>query len=447
MRILIAIAVISLSVAGFIVVAGNVVWFGDTHTYWNYATYITMRTYNPSLYWRSAGYPMALIISGTIITGSLWYIVAVQAIASSAIPVMIYGALRRFSGAIAGAAASISIVSLAPYVWETTIYPDQIYITLLVAITALVIFFPARPRSITAYAMVVCCAMAYALRPVGLVLFFAVLIVLVFERLPIRHIIGCLAVMAATALLQHAYIIHYDKNPNSMLGRQLFYMAYFESGGIDRGLPNVRALETKSGISAENPTMEKYWKYFELGDTGEVKDDEFLITSISQFEAHPVSTMWIVAGNYASLMGGQSNPEFAPLGGMSGNQTGITDPPKIPEPLCCHRAIEAMNSWFVAIYRPTLIISVLLMVVGLFVGKERIERCASFYVFLLFNANVAPLAIFADGQFRYQSQSICVAMIGAGLSIAFLTRRISGDGHKTVYHSYFDQVKLPGAKQ
>lgn len=59
------------------------------------------------------------------------------------------------------------------------------------------------------------------------------------------------------------------------------------------------------------------------------------------------------------------------------------------------------------------------MLVGVvgFLGRRCVERGIAITVFVVHSLNVGLFCILTDPQYRYQSQSVCLAIIGAGLGV------------------------------
>ena len=135
---LIVLGFLSSIVSLVILVWGEPTWYADSHSYIQFAETFSRRFYAPTLYWRTVGYPLVIILSGAM-TGSLLGLFILQAAAGAAIPVLSYLALAQTSRATRLAAGLVSIASLTPYCFIKTVYPDQFYIVSLVLITVLTI--------------------------------------------------------------------------------------------------------------------------------------------------------------------------------------------------------------------------------------------------------------------------------------------------------------------
>lgn len=226
--------VLSLSVALGIYAAGCIFWFSDSHSYTNYAYWLAHGEFNPHLYWRTPGYPIALILTGAVAFASLRGIILLQVLSGALIPAAIYWSVRPLSRIAAIGASVVAIISLVPFALVTTIYPDQLYMSALVCFAALLVrYATADTKPAIVYFLTLTLLALFLLRPVGLVLAGLALAVIVFRRKHLRHVFfGGFAFLVAIGFLV-AYERHETggATPPSMFGRQLFLNVYLSGDG------------------------------------------------------------------------------------------------------------------------------------------------------------------------------------------------------------------------
>lgn len=77
-------------------------------------------------YFRTWGYPIALVLLGVTKFHTFYPVLIVQALLGIAIPIVIFKTLHPFNHATATLAAFITAISFAPFIWQKLIMTDQI---------------------------------------------------------------------------------------------------------------------------------------------------------------------------------------------------------------------------------------------------------------------------------------------------------------------------------
>src|SRR5262245_41547745 len=183
---------VSSIISAAVLLLGKAVWYADAHTYINYAFDISNGVLNPSLYWRTPGYPALLFLTGVVATGSIWGALIAQGIAAAAIPVLIYSTLAPINRVTALVTALVSAGSLICHEYVMTIYPDQLFMTALVALVFLVsrwLTQDSAPGYI--YAIAATCLVLAWLRPVGFGLALVCLALALWRRRCLVHVAVC----------------------------------------------------------------------------------------------------------------------------------------------------------------------------------------------------------------------------------------------------------------
>ncbi|TAK75541.1 MAG: hypothetical protein EPO11_05390 [Gammaproteobacteria bacterium] len=124
-----------LTVSGVIALAiflvtDPVVFGTDSNAYLRYADAISRFTVDPALYSRRAGYPLLLVATLYPWTLSVIPVLAVQAVCTALIPLLIYKILRFVSPLVALCGAWLNIATLLPYSFQTYLFPDPIQVFL-----------------------------------------------------------------------------------------------------------------------------------------------------------------------------------------------------------------------------------------------------------------------------------------------------------------------------
>jgi hypothetical protein len=120
-------ALVSTVACVMVIAVGNVTWFGDSHTFINYANDLVSGEWNPHLQWRSPAYPVLLILSGAL-SGSLYGLFAVQAAFGIMIPIIVYLIVSPFDRMAALVVALISALSFVSYEFILTVYHCQAFV-------------------------------------------------------------------------------------------------------------------------------------------------------------------------------------------------------------------------------------------------------------------------------------------------------------------------------
>lgn len=203
-------------------------------------------TVNPGTYSRSGGYPA--IITATLYpwTKSVLGVLALQAALAALIPYLIYRILAHVTKPLAIVAAMLSIATLLPYLFEMTLYPDQIQLFLNVLFCYVLIryWFEGTTRHMT-WLFVVCICITF-FRPTFLFYYlflpFAVAVAMWSGRKErgysyyLKPLIGfsiAVLLLQVSILLLDLFLyarIHQERN--SMNGRQIFLNSFVNSVGI-----------------------------------------------------------------------------------------------------------------------------------------------------------------------------------------------------------------------
>lgn len=452
--------------AGLFLHHGAVVWFGDAHTYVNYAAHLLRNQIDPNLYWRTAGYPIVLIVTGVLATGSLAGLLALQALSAAFIPVGTYMILERVNATVALLIAILVAASTVGYAWMTTIYPDQLYMAALVVVALLQtkwLLRPAHPAIL--YGLTGTCLGLVLMRPVGYAVALLCLLLTAMRRKALAHILICSTIFVGVIAAVGAHRTWRAGDLPGMLGRQLFFNIYMQSGGLDTngpfaGMLRLRLLtffrdeasrydlrtfgpqfteeayrdlfgryagrpEQQVDAIFTRPNRTYYWVMFAMSDIalGKTSDQLFLWTSLEFMWRHPATFIAIALDNYKRLVVGPALDApyiagFSP--GMSAplaNQFVAPIEERWTAAVAETDGMRQANRAFAQAYELLLPASYVLMLIGAagFLATPGIARTTGVTVFALHTCNVLPLAILVDAQFRYQSQSVPLALIGAGI--------------------------------
>src|SRR5215204_2825392 len=121
MRAPVALAALSFLATAVIVAYGHITWYGDAHTFPNFAHDFIQGIWNPHLQWRAPGYPVMMILTG-VLSGSLAGLIALQALLGALIPLLIYLAVAPTDRVAATIAALAAIGSFVSYQFVLTVY-------------------------------------------------------------------------------------------------------------------------------------------------------------------------------------------------------------------------------------------------------------------------------------------------------------------------------------
>jgi hypothetical protein len=471
-------AALSLALSASLLVVGSTIWYGDAEAYVNYAAYMAQGRFDPGLYWRTPGYPLFLIMTGMIATGSVWGTLIAQCLAGASVPVLTYLILVPINRVVALITAGVSAASLIPYQFVMTIYPDEFYMAALVLLVFLLSRWLARKDGAAyLYAITAACLFLAWLRPVGLVLAVICLAIALWRRRALFHVAICVVLFLGANVAMYAW--QRQSGPvRSMTGRQVFINIYMNSRGMELSGPHGRELrrvlvdffrstqgfdlrnfggppvseedyqllyrryagdpERLADVIFKNPTMQYFWTLFSVADNvpGEHPDRLFLWAAIEHAWAHPLQAATFVLDNYRSLVVGQSwsyyrdqrmhqGRLFEPTSRLDQLREDLLVVPisKAPLPKQAWRTIgQRINDAFVAGYGIIMPVAYVLMLVGV-IGvafTSGAARDVALVNFLVHLCNVGSLAVLADPQFRYQQQSVPLAIVGGGIGIYWL---------------------------
>jgi hypothetical protein len=489
----VAVFILSLLVGLPIICFGYIILYGDTFHYLSYARNLAQGNFAHlcHLYFRTPGYPTLLILTGFTTTASLAGILVWQMLSGAAIPVLGYATVSRLNRNCALALALALICSLLPYFFINTIYPDQFYMFFLLLAAFLLTSWLVNDRSVAVlYGLAATCAMLWWLRPIGVTIAGLCLLLALFRRGALKHVLICTVLLAGA---QWSFSYYQGRKAGkrrgdvaSMNGRQLFIQVYLHSQGgafaaasgdaaaalrkhlVAYFSAHARDIKKRFAYPMSNdqyhelfgrfegkpeeqvaemlthPHLTYFWIMFCISDVSDVSfgprgDDLFLRASLEFVREHPQQYLHGVVQSYAGLVWGPARKfgfhDYA-AGGMA--PTRVCFEPFDPEcgveagsdmrgsKIFFANRCQARPSWmvcaqsyFVACYPIVLRVSYLLMIVGvagfLFVSGQ--ARTMALVVFLLHTCNVLSLSMFVDPQFRYQVQSIPLAMVGAGIGL------------------------------
>jgi hypothetical protein len=366
-----------------------------------------------------------------------------------------------------------------------TIYPEAIFMVGLVLLAFLLSRWLADEcRTVHLYAIAVTCFALAWLRPVGIVLAVICLAVALWRRRALIHIAICVALIISANVALDAWQRKFGE-VRSMNGRILFFKTYLQSGGMGASGPNGLALrrvlvdlfrdelaqnhdlrslggpamsdqdyrllylqyagdpEQLVDAMFRHPTTQYFWTMFCAADAvrGAHPDRLFLWTAIEHARAHPVETAQHALDGYRSLVIGPAwwffrdkrkteRPYFEPVAPQR-------DPVRDDMVVRISKTPFAEGAWpaaarlldvaFSSSYRVILPVAYVLMVIGVlgFMFTPGAARRAALTVFLIHSCNVVALAVLVDVKFRYQVQSVPLAIVGGGIGAYWIARRLS----------------------
>jgi hypothetical protein len=182
------IVVLALSVAATSIIQYNGrFWYGgsDHSDYYNYAQIILGRMPGyVAPQWRTPGMGIFYILSGTVLFDTWKGFIALYALFSVAIPLLIYLIVRPRSRNLALLAALITILSAIPYVYSMNAFSDHLHFFLHAAMLLLCVSFLRRERGHGLLAVAIALTGAYAnmVRPVSALLFWIFVAVALVAR-------------------------------------------------------------------------------------------------------------------------------------------------------------------------------------------------------------------------------------------------------------------------
>jgi hypothetical protein len=210
-------------------------------------------TLPPQFAQRDIGYPLLILLSGYMITGSLLPLAVMQAGFAVLMPIFIYVAIDRFSRPVAYTAALFAICSLAPVYFMKMIHHDQAYIFLMMLMISILAVYLHTKSIRYLYYFTAAAIAASVTRPAGNLLFPLFLAIAYFSvRGRFVHYAACAVItIGALGLYQwHRYEIFNMRAQPSMpsyTGKQIFYGLYINSAEFGVHLtpqlgPNMHAI-------------------------------------------------------------------------------------------------------------------------------------------------------------------------------------------------------------
>ena len=255
----------SFSVAGFILIYGRLTYFGDSQTYLQLASY-----FNPNYYWRTPGYPIVLSITGFNHFESLTGVLFLQFILCGFIPILIYHSLKLFvSEKLALIVGLLSVLSLFPYQFEKTIYPDAIHLFLCALLLYGTLRMVSKLERISLVSVLISGSLLYLFRPTLVALIIAPILLLIkhcFSSTYRLRAITFLFIVTLNISGMQMYVNSVEKmrveisDANNMRqisfqGRQLFLNAYLNSDGN-----LAKALQDNSDVSKLRALLLEYFE-------------------------------------------------------------------------------------------------------------------------------------------------------------------------------------------
>jgi hypothetical protein len=331
---------------------GHVIWYGDSHTFFNYAAdLLNYFQLNPSLQWRSPGYPLVLIATGVPLTGSVAGLLFLQALAGAAIPLLIYWTLLPIDRWAAFLAAWTCILSGIAYAFITTMYHDTLFMFLLVAVAALLVRILRQgarvPWSVPLLLTISLIMLAW-LRPSAYLIAGAVLgAVLCGKAQPLRRVVACAAVLLVVVVgfdTARAFRLGGGPAPGYGAGAQLLYRVYPISGGLDAGGPGTARLreaivgyftheahkhdvrsfgprrteqeyqelygrfegrpDAQADAMLRSPHSSYYWTIVAIAHIMHGRESDRLLREVTseQIAAHPLRFLWTTIKNYIAFV-------------------------------------------------------------------------------------------------------------------------------------------------
>lgn len=469
---------VSALLAQLIALLGYDVFYSDSHTYTHYAVVLSKHEYEPSLGWRTMGYPALLLFTGFTATGSLAGILVLQAVTGAAMPLVARMALHPLDAApFVGWAM---ILSLVPYCFMNTIYPDQLYIFALTLTIALLIrWILGGSAAWLAGAFLSCLVLTY-LRPAGLVVVVTLIVAPILQRRHRLYAAMYAGLFFVLILVPPSYERYGAPEKAGYLGAQVFYNAYlwsdkdaFTTGSAAAEMrARIRAFfaakpdrihitelgppmkepvyQDLVGRLADNPEalvdamfgkqhLHYYWLISSIMNLRPDGGRILLLASLRHYLRHPDQIIRSTFWNYIGLVLGPPRrfnlgdyakraladdpayfEAFEWLGVVPGNNSFVTEVSGFAYKTKTG-TMEAVQSYFSSFYPIILPLSYLLMLVGLLAAwRPGPPRQIILMIFSVHTINALPLAILVDSQFRYQMQGVPLAIIGAAVGVYWL---------------------------
>lgn len=208
---------------------------GGAGSFLQYARAIAFGEHTLGIAQRDIGYPLLIVASLFLWTGSLRGVVLIHALMAYAMPLLVYIALPRAWPRVALTAAAFCIASLAPYMFIKMYYHDQAYMFAMLVAVLLYLRFIARANPACLYLFTLVMLYACFTRPAGNFLFPVLLACcFLFYRTLWKHYLACAAIFAALSFANYEYRrwimgLAPGETMPSYVGHQLFYNVYAHS--------------------------------------------------------------------------------------------------------------------------------------------------------------------------------------------------------------------------
>ncbi|MFH1539378.1 MAG: hypothetical protein ABIH66_10495 [bacterium] len=210
----------------------------DSREYIDYA-YLMTGVPNDSVYYRTMGYPLIMLISGVPWLNSLVGLILLQGIMGTLIPLIIYKIMLNVDRRVAFYTALGSIITLLPYTYIKCIWTELPYMFFqFIALYFAVVYFKTqRPPHI--YAMTFAVFAMILIRPSATMIFMIFIpATIIFVPRNILHSLFALVLLIASMLVSFAYHTEINclprtfTNPTYMTGKNLFFNVYLTSDGL-----------------------------------------------------------------------------------------------------------------------------------------------------------------------------------------------------------------------
>jgi hypothetical protein len=230
-----AILLVSTLVAAWIALFGGFVFFGDSVTFFNYATLIIHRRIYS--YYYTIGYPLLILLTGFPYMGSLVPLLVLQAAFAALTPWLAFKTFEPFCRGAGFTAGVVCLASLTPFFFENTFFHDgsSLFFGFL-SITFASIFF-ATQQSRCIYLSGASATFAYFVQP-GAIGFFAASVCVfslygLLDRRQVKHVLASVGICAALIVGFSTYqqwAVHRGGSSleSEQLGRRLFFNEYLQ---------------------------------------------------------------------------------------------------------------------------------------------------------------------------------------------------------------------------
>ena len=433
MRGTIIIAAIATVCGALMLVFGHVFWYSDGHVFLQFAEDLTHIRLNPDLLSRSPGYPIVPILSGAT-SGELYGTFVLHTLMGIAAPVMIYLAVRPFDRLAAFIVALVAALSFITFGFALMIYQSQTFMFDL-ALCGFLLSLALRGHARAFYWLAVALVLLAWMRPTGYVVAALCLAVILYTRVNLRYAAAATALFLTIISGFAAFQSHEtrDKTYSLDTGAQLFYNPYFRGlmAGDTELIERLWTCEKFSFTATETlaqPDFQVFWPLLAC-----FNDDELMAAALRALANHPVKAIKGTLANLAGFTIGppwtfhgdadafEGTPHFLPL--VPNDSDPPTEAHLYVSPRWISTAVQtegerALDEAFGSVYLVTAPAAFVLMLIGLF-GIRRFGF-VPLGIAAVYAGHVGPMAVLVDPQFRYQAETVPLALMGAGFGLAVL---------------------------